>query len=104
VAFLLDLTPYTYVFNTTSSKTNRWLANTSATNHITYNKSKFLTYTNIPGLRTISTVNSDTRPEELGTIDIQTVLFNRTTKTIRLYNCLYIPTYLINLFLYYRLL
>jgi hypothetical protein len=58
----------------------------------------------MPGLRTIGTVNSDTRPEGSGTIDIQTVLSDGTTKTIRLYNCLYIPTYPINLFSCYRLL
>jgi hypothetical protein len=58
----------------------------------------------MPGLHTINIVNGNTRPEGSGTINIQTILSNRTTKTIRLYNCLYIPTYLINLFLYYRLL
>jgi hypothetical protein len=102
--FGLSVTNDSYIFNTSSSKTNRWLADTSATNYITYNKSKFLTYTNILGLRTVSIVNGDTQPEGLGTIDIQTVLSDGTTKTIRLYNCLYIPTCPINLFLCYRLL
>jgi hypothetical protein len=64
------ITIHSYVFNTSSSKTNRWLADTGATDHITYDKSRFLTYTEILGLRTISTVNGDTRPEGLGTIDI----------------------------------
>jgi hypothetical protein len=58
----------------------------------------------MPGLCTVNIVNGDTRPEGLGTIDIQTVLSDGTTKTIRLYNCLYIPTYSINLFSCYRLL
>jgi hypothetical protein len=58
----------------------------------------------MPGLRTIGIVNSDTRPKRSGTIDIQTVLSNGITKTIRLYNYLYIPTCPINLFSYYRLL
>jgi hypothetical protein len=102
--FDLSATNDSHVFNTSSNKTNRWLADTSATDYITYNKFKFLTYTDIPGLQTIGIVNGDTRPEGLGTIDIQTVLSNGTTKTIRLYNCLYIPTYPINLFLCYRLL
>ena len=48
--FGLSATNDSYVFNTTSSKTNRWLANTGATDYITYDKSKFLTYTDIPGL------------------------------------------------------
>jgi len=102
--FSLSATNNSYVFNTSSNKTNRWLANTGATDYITYNKSKFLTYTNMPGLRTISIINGDTRSEGSGTINIQTVLSNRTTKTIRLYNCLYILTCPINLFLCYKLL
>jgi hypothetical protein len=68
--FSLSIINDSYVFNTSSSKTNRWLADTSATNYITYNKSKFLTYTNILGLCIISIVNGDTQPEGLGTINI----------------------------------
>jgi hypothetical protein len=52
-----------HVFNTSSNKTNRWLVDTGATNYITYDKSRFLTYTKMPGLHTIGTINSDTRPE-----------------------------------------
>jgi hypothetical protein len=102
--FGLSITNNSHVFNISSSKTNRWLADTGATDHITYDKSKFLTYTDMPGLRTVGIVNGDTRLEGSGTIDIQTVLSDGTTKTIRLYNCLYIPTCPINLFLCYRLL
>jgi hypothetical protein len=68
--FGLSITNNSYIFNTSSSKTNRWLADTSATNYITYNKFKFLTYTNILRLYTISIVNDNTRPEESGTINI----------------------------------
>jgi hypothetical protein len=38
------------VTNTSSGKTNRWLADTGATDYIIYDKSKFLTYTDMPGL------------------------------------------------------
>jgi hypothetical protein len=59
-----------YVFNTSFSKTNKWLVDTGATDYITYNKSKFLTYTNILGLRAINIVNNDTWLEGLRTINI----------------------------------
>jgi hypothetical protein len=68
--FGLSVTNDSYVFNTSFSKTNRWLADTGATNYITYDKSKFLTYTDMLGLRTIGIVNGDTWPEGLGTINI----------------------------------
>jgi hypothetical protein len=68
--FGLSVTNDSYVFNTSSSKTNRWLADTSATDYITYDKSKFLTYTDMPGLYTVGIVNGDTRLEGLGAIDI----------------------------------
>jgi len=58
--FGLSATNDSHIFNTSSSKTNRWLADTGATDYITYNKSKFLTYTDIPGLYTIGIVNGDT--------------------------------------------
>jgi hypothetical protein len=58
--FGLSATNDSYIFNTSSSKTNRWLADIGATDYITYNKSKFLTYTDILGLYTIGIVNGDT--------------------------------------------
>jgi hypothetical protein len=45
--FILSIINNSYIFNTSFNKTNKWLININATNYITYNKFKFLTYINI---------------------------------------------------------
>lgn len=92
-----------HLFSTPLCKTDRWLPDTGATDHITYDKAKFIDYTKMTGLDSITTVNGPIRPEGMGTIELQTILSNGTTMSIRLYNCLYMPSCPINLLSAFKL-
>ena len=92
-----------YSFNTSKKKTDRWLADTGATDHITFDKSKFTDYTEMTGLGALRTINGEAIPEGKGTVQIQVLLSDGSTKPIRLYDCLYIPSCPINLFSGFKL-
>jgi hypothetical protein len=58
-----------HLFNTNSdNKTNNWLIDIGATNHITYNMANFLNYTKINNLDIITIVNSLIRLKGMGTV------------------------------------
>jgi hypothetical protein len=58
-----------YLFNTNSdNKTNSWLMDTRATNHITYNMANFLNYTKINNLDIIIIFNSPVYLKRMGTV------------------------------------
>jgi hypothetical protein len=58
-----------HLFNTNSNnKTNGWLIDTGATNHITYNMANFLDYTKINNLDIIIIFNSLVCPKGIGMV------------------------------------
>jgi hypothetical protein len=88
-----------HLFNTNpDSKTNGWLTDTGATDHITYDMANFLDYTEMNNLDMITTFNGPVRPKGMGTVQLRVPLTSGKIKTIELLDCLYMPNCPINLF------
>jgi hypothetical protein len=90
-----------HLFDASTRKTDRWLPDTGATAHITWDKTNFIEYTAMNGL---GTVNGSVRPKGMSTVRLRALLSDGSIKTITLYDCLYMPTCPVNLFPAYKLL